>query len=180
MTFEYIGSVRQIMFPPLFVIQGPWRGRLAIAPAPAPGPHLKENLSHWQKLGLTTVLSLMSPGERPGWEKEETTCRALGLKFHSIPIPDHSVPKPEELPVIAARLKEIEAQLRAGEKIVAHCFAGIGRSAMATIGLLVIAGTPLDEATKLVSSARGLPTPETEEQLEWLRAIDRHRRLSYT
>lgn len=168
------------MFSPLFTIMGPWRGRLAIAPAPAPAPNLKKNLQHWQKLGVTSVLSLMLPYERPGWEDEQKICRSLGLKFHSIPVIDHSVPLPENLPTVALQLKQIEADLCAGEKVVAHCFAGIGRSAMATIALLMIAGVPMEEATEMVSSARGIPTPETEEQREWLRTFDHHRRLSYT
>ena len=168
------------MLTPLFAIHGPWRGRLAIAPAPAPHPHLEKNLRHWQKMGVTGVLSLLQSDERPGWENEEDVCRAVGLKFYSIPIVDHTAPLPDELPTMASQLVAIEAQLREGEKIVAHCFAGIGRSGMATIALLMIAGIPLDDAKTLVSSARGLAVPENRDQWEWLRAFDRYRRLSYT
>lgn len=167
-----------MMLSPLFVIAGPWRGRLAIAPAPAPGPNLEKNLRHWNRLGVTDVVSMLRPNERPGWEKEEAICRSLDMDFYSIPILDHSVPLPDEMPEIAARLGEVEARLRVGAKVVTHCFAGIGRSGMATIGLLILGGIPLADAVSLVSSARGLPTPETEEQREWLHAFDRYRRLS--
>lgn len=168
------------MLSPLFAINGPWTGRLAIAPAPAPGTNLEANLRHWQKIGITAVLSLLRPDDRPGWENEETICIALGLRFYSIPILDHSIPEPDELPAIAAKLAEIETRLRTGEKLVAHCFAGIGRSGMATIALLMIGGIRLPDAIEQVSAARGIPTPETDEQLEWLHAFDRYRRLSYT
>lgn len=168
------------MLSPLFAIEGPWRGRLAIAPAPAPGPQLEKNLRHWQRLGVQGVLSLMVPSERPGWEREDETCRAIRLRFSSIPIADHSAPPPEALSQIESQLIEIEARLRAGERIVAHCFAGIGRSGLACISLLMIGSVPLEQATKLVSEARGYPVPEAREQQEWLRAFDRHRRLSYT
>lgn len=167
-----------MMLSPLFVISGPWRGRLAIAPAPAPGRNLEKNLRHWSRFGITAVVSMLKPNERPGWEQEETICRALDLDFYSIPILDHSVPHPDEMPAIAARLAEVEGRLRMGAKVVTHCFAGIGRSGMATISLLMLGGVPLQDAMSLVSSARGLPTPETEEQREWLRAFDRYRRLS--
>ena len=163
---------------PLFVIDGPWKGRLAIAPAPGPGPDLRNNLQHWRNLGISGVLSLLRPNERPGWEQEPAICEALGMDFYSLPIADHSVPAPEEMPAIAEQLTGIESRLRVGARIVAHCFAGIGRSGMATIALLMIGGVPLDDARKLVSSARGIPTPETQEQREWLRSFDRHRRLS--
>lgn len=121
---------------------------------------------------------MLKPNERPGWEQEEEICHALGMDFYSIPILDHSVPQADETPLIATRLTEVEGRLRMGAKVVTHCFAGIGRSGMATIGLLMLGGVPLDDAMSLVSSARGLPTPETEEQREWLRAFDRYRRLS--
>jgi protein-tyrosine phosphatase len=168
------------MLSPLFVIDGPWRGRLAIAPAPAPEPYLEKNLRQWKNIGISAVVSLLRPGELEGMEAEEEICHEIGLKFYSIPITDHSVPAPDELPKIAEQLTKIEVLLRVGEKVAAHCYAGIGRSGIATISLLMLAGIPLEDARALVSSARGIPTPETEEQHEWLREFDRHRRLSYT
>jgi predicted protein tyrosine phosphatase len=172
--------VRQVILAPLFAIEGPWQGRLAIAPAPVPGPYLERNLQHWKKLGVQGVVSLMVAGERPGWEREAEISRIIGLKFSSIPIEDHTAPPPEQLREIESKLVAIETRLREGETIVVHCFAGIGRSGMACIALLMTGGVPLEKATTLVSQARGLPTPEVEAQQEWLRAFDRHRRLSYT
>jgi predicted protein tyrosine phosphatase len=168
------------MLSPMFGIEGPWRGRLAIAPAPACEPYLEKNLRHWRSAGATGVLSLLVPGECPEIAHEEKICVELGMSFYSIPIRDHSVPRPEEMAAIAARLQELEARLRAGEKLVAHCFAGIGRSGMATAALLMIGGVPLQDAIALVTSARGFPTPETDEQRNWLASFDRYRRLSYT
>lgn len=166
------------MFTPLFLIDGPWRGKLSIAPAPAPEPHLEKSLRHWKRLGITGVFSLMELGERPGWETEEAACRKLDLKFFSLPIVDHSIPRAGEMATVCSRLIEVERELRGGERIVAHCFGGIGRSGMATIGLLTIGGVSLDEAVERVSSARGTLCPETQEQREWLRSFDRFRRLS--
>ena len=168
------------MIAPLFAIEGPWRGILAIAPAPPPGPHLEKALHRWQRLGITTVVSMLVPGERPGWEKEQVLCEKAGIAFVSIPIRDHSVPGPEEMETISSRLEQIEQRLQAGERVATHCFAGIGRSGMATIALLMIAGIRMPEAIERVSQARGIPCPETEEQLEWLASFDRFRRLSYT
>ena len=164
---------------PFFVASGPWRGCLAIAPAPLPGPHLEKNLRHWHRLGVNTVLSLMRPGERKGWEKESSICEALGMDFYSVPIMDHSAPEPEELPAIASRLQELEARLRGGERVVVHCFAGIGRSGMTTVALAddrrrTDGGR--DRAGQL--GTRPSHTGKLEEQREWLRAFDRYRRLS--
>ncbi len=166
------------MLSPLFAIDGPWPGILAIAPAPPPEPRLPKALQRWQMFGIRTVLSLMWPGERPGWEREQEFCEQLGIHFYSLPIRDHEVPLPEEMGEVAKTLRAIEARLTAGERVVAHCFAGIGRSGMATAGLLMIAGLPLGEAIDRVSLARGLNCPETEEQHEWLASFDRFLRVS--
>jgi protein-tyrosine phosphatase len=167
------------MFSPLFLIDSPWSGKLAIAPAPAKGSNLQRALQGWKHLGVTGVLSLLESEVR-GWEQEAAICERLGMHFYSIPIEDHSVPQPEEMAQVAERLAEIEAGLRAGMVIVAHCYAGIGRSGMATIALLMIGGVPIEEAIERVSLARGLSCPETDEQCAWLRSFDHHRRLSYT
>jgi protein-tyrosine phosphatase len=167
------------MFSPLFLIEGPWKGKLAIAPAPPPGSHLQRGLQAWKRLGVTGVVSMLDD-ERPGWKEEAEICQRLGIHFYSIPIEDHCVPKPEDMPRISERLIEVEAALRVGGAIVVHCFAGIGRSGMATVALLMMGGVPLEEAMQRVSLARGLSCPETEEQREWLRSFDHHRRLSYT
>jgi predicted protein tyrosine phosphatase len=168
------------MIASLFAIEGPWRGILAIAPAPPPGRHLEKALMRWHRLGITTIVSLMLPGERPGWEQEEALCHDLGIIFISIPIRDHSIPEADEMENIVTQLEQIEKRLEAGERVAAHCFGGIGRSGMATIALLMIAGIALPEAIQRVTMARGLRCPETDEQLEWLASFDRFRRLSYT
>ncbi|ABF40564.1 dual specificity protein phosphatase [Candidatus Koribacter versatilis Ellin345] len=168
------------MLSPLFAIEGPWSGVLAIAPAPPPEPRLVRALERWQKIGITTILSLLTPGERPGWDNEGEICNELDINFYSLPIRDHSVPRPDEMQKVVDVLTKVEARLKAGERVVAHCFAGIGRSGIATVGLLMIAGIPMEDAIDRVSLARGLNCPETEEQLEWLASFDRYRRLSYT
>lgn len=168
------------MSAPLFLIDGPWPGKLAIAPAPPPDARLKAALQQWQRLHITCIVSLMVPGEREGWENEEALCENLGIRLISIPIEDHSVPKPEEMQSIAARLDGLYKRLQGGQRVLVHCFAGIGRSGMVTAALLMLAGISLDDAVVKVSSARGLCCPETEEQLEWLASFDRFRRLSYT
>ncbi|HEY3927162.1 MAG TPA: hypothetical protein VGL89_02200 [Candidatus Koribacter sp.] len=162
----------------MFAINGPWPGLLAIAPAPAPGNMLERNLRRWQRLGLTGVFSLLEPSERPGWEHEADICHSLGLNFYSLPIRDHAIPGPHEMEKVSQRLEEVERALQHGQRIAAHCFAGIGRSGMATVGLLMIAGIPMEDAIQRVSLARGLVCPETDEQVEWLASFDRFRRVS--
>ncbi|MBT7442781.1 MAG: hypothetical protein HN790_02295 [Methylococcales bacterium] len=55
-----------------------------------------------------------------------------------------------------------------GQGVAVHCRAGIGRSGMTTIAVLVRYGLSVDDAITLVSQARGIPVPDTEEQIDWL------------
>src|SRR3569833_1020932 len=106
------------MTAPQNLVEGPWKGLLAFAPAPPPGNRLQQALQSWQRLHVSTVVSLMVPGERPGWEQEQALCRDLNLDFISIPIRDHSIPKPEEMQQLASTLKDIDCRLAAGERVV--------------------------------------------------------------
>ena len=46
-----------------FWIEGPWSGRLAIAPRPRGGDWLEEEVRAWQQSGLNLVVSLLAPEE---------------------------------------------------------------------------------------------------------------------
>jgi len=45
---------------------------------------------------------------------------------------------------------------------------GIGRSGLLAIGILSVLGVSTADAIRKVSLARGVPVPETTEQLEWI------------
>jgi protein-tyrosine phosphatase len=65
----------------------------------------------------------------------------------------------------------ISDALENGKNVAVHCRQGIGRSGLFAAG--VLAGSLLDpeQAFEIVSSARGLPVPETPEQRSWIQRL---------
>jgi protein-tyrosine phosphatase len=50
-----------------------------------------------------------------------------------------------------------------------HCRAGIGRSGIAAAAVLVSLGHEPRDVFAMVSKARGVSVPDTDEQIEWFR-----------
>ncbi len=73
----------------LYIIEGPRRGRLAIAPRPRGGDWLENEISDWREAGIDVVVSLLTPDEVTefGLETEKQLCEAQGIRFVSFPTP---------------------------------------------------------------------------------------------
>lgn len=83
----------------------------------------------------------------------------LPWQWHSHPIEDFGVPQDAE--AFAAWIGEMAALLRAGEHLVLHCGAGIGRTGMTAIRLLRVLG--IEDAARRIERAGS--HPETAKQL---------------
>jgi protein-tyrosine phosphatase len=91
----------------------------------------------------------------------------LGLAFLSFPIADRGVPSAaHEFHRFSARLAD---DVRAGRGVAVHCRAGIGRSGIAAAAVLVSLGHEPRDVFAMVSKARGVNVPDTNEQIEWFR-----------
>ncbi len=146
-------------------------GRLAISPRPAPHERLYDNLAAWKDAGADVVVSLLSDREVKvlGLDGEQEHCRELGIEFRRFPITDHGIPDSVDTFLeLICQLHDASAKDRG---IVAHCFAGIGRSTLVAASLLVRAGADLDEVLRRISDARGLEVPDTTDQRDWLRSL---------
>jgi protein-tyrosine phosphatase len=150
-------------------ILGP--GRLGIAARPRADDWLVDEIDQWRSSSVDVVVSLLEPHEIHdlGLEAERDRCIAAGITFLSLPIPDRGVPasltKTREL---VAACKE---RLAAGDGVIIHCRAGIGRSSMIAACVLVALGHGPDEAFIRIATARGLPVPDTQAQAEWAAAF---------
>lgn len=150
-------------------VKGPYA--LAIMPHPRGGAALDEDIARLRARGVDVLVSLMEPEEAAGvgLAAEAETCARHGIEFSSYPVPDHHTPSSAaDAMAFAARLVP---RLRAGEGIVLHCYAGLGRSATMALVTLRLLGLSLHDAVARLSEARGLAVPESREQLRWVAAL---------
>ena len=159
------------MSPNLFWIDGPWRGRLAIATRPRGGDWLADEVSGWRRAGIHVIVSLLESDEAGllGLSEESKVAEAHGIRFISFPIPDRGVPASE--PAAFSLIASVASALEEGKNIAVHCRQGIGRSGLIAAGVLATSGVSADDAIKAVSSARGLAVPETSEQRLWIQRL---------
>lgn len=159
----------------LYWIDGPWLGRLAISPRPRGNDWLEDEVRAWRKAGVDVLVSLLTEDESAdlGLTQEKKFCRTHGIQFFSFPIIDRSIPASRKAALDL--VMKLEALLQAGKHIAIHCRQGIGRAALLAICTLIAFGMEAEHAIQRVSTARGLPVPETSEQRKW--AIDFARSL---
>ena len=118
------------MYTPLYWIDGPGTGRLAVASRPRGGDWLEEEIRAWQHAGLDTVVSLLTAEEvtELALSDEETWCQVHGVQFYAFPITDRGVPTSRSASVELVR--KLDTALTEGKSMVIHCRQGIGRSAV--------------------------------------------------
>lgn len=98
--------------------------------------------------------------------------RKTGFNWKSFPIADYQVP--DNLDSFTSFVSDIASRLGDGRKLLLHCGAGIGRTGMTAVCILLALGVSLDAANKAVKAAGSFP--ETQEQRKLiLEVLDRIR-----
>lgn len=147
--FNTDGGVHEVVLPA-------GSGRLWLCGKHVVGPDPDALL---ERLGADAVVCLTERHELvdryPGyvaWLDEQMGRRAVWFPIHDLHAP----------PLEQARefLGGLVARLAAGEGLVVHCGAGIGRAGTTAVALLVLAGEPLDEALAHVRASRPMAGPE--------------------
>ncbi len=152
----------------LYWVDGPWPGKLALAARPRGGDWLEDEIIAWKRNGVDVVVSLLTDAEAEELDlaSEGPTVRGQELEFLSLPIPDRQVPYSET--EVAAILDALDSSLADSKNVLIHCRQGVGRSGLIAACLLATKGLSTRAAVETVSSARGVPIPETREQREWV------------
>jgi protein-tyrosine phosphatase len=152
----------------VYWLDGSWPGKLAVAPRPRGGDWLKDDIASWKRADVNAVLSLLTPDEERDLDLRDEACevKAQGMHFTSFPIPDRQIPRSEAK--LAEVLEGVGRSLSSGKNVLVHCRQGIGRSGLVAACLLVKKGMSPGAAVQSVSSARGMPVPETDEQRDWI------------
>jgi len=151
------------------------RFRLALMPRPPGGQRLDFALRALRRHDVDVLVSLQPPAEAAacGLEREDESAENAGITFARFGIEDHGVPRDVEATIAFA--DELLDGLEEGRSVLIHCYAGIGRSGLLAILVLLRAGFSYDEAAYRAMAARKMRVPETEEQRRWLLAHGRPR-----
>ena len=142
--------------------------RLAMMPRPRSGEWLEDEISGLRDAGLHTIVSLLEAEESTelGLQQEASLCKAAGLEFISLPIPDRGVP-PAGASFVAL-VNSIASKLRAGNAVAVHCRAGIGRSGLLAACVLGRLNINAEQAFSMLTRARGVAVPDTDAQAAWV------------
>jgi protein-tyrosine phosphatase len=156
------------MQPILYWIAAPAPGRLATMARPRGGDWLADELTALRELRVDTLVSLLTVEELSELDlaAEPDLARAVGLDFHSFPIPDYTVPRLHADTVDF--IDQLAAAVQTGRTIAVHCRMGIGRSSLIAASVLTTLGIAPSEAFARITAARGRPVPDTDEQRQWV------------
>jgi len=160
------------MLPVIYKVKELKHGLLSVMAKPVSGEWVEDEFTGLKSLGVDKVVCLLEGFEQieVGLELEEALCIKNNMEFALFPIPDRGLPDTQKASEFVA---ELYAELCAGKHIVIHCRAGIGRTGIIAGGVLVKSGMTSAEALALISSARGVQVPDTEEQVQWLGGFSR-------
>jgi protein-tyrosine phosphatase len=156
------------MKPDIYWIPQKYSGRLAIMPRPRSGDWLADELKAWRIEGIDVVVSLLTSLEVMELEltNEADICGTHQITFISFPIIDRQVPA--TLSSTIELVNQIDNFLQQGRTVAIHCRAGIGRSGIIAVCVLLKQGYSADSAFEMISKARGVEVPDTDAQKAWV------------
>lgn len=141
---------------------------LGIMSRPLGGDDLQEEIIHWKKLGINTIISFLTDEENEelDLEYERMDCRREGFEFIKFPIEDGNVPdsylKTKELVTYLAE------KMRKNHKILLHSRGGIGRTSMIAASILAKNGLRIKDAFEFITKIRGIKVPDSDAQKNWV------------
>lgn len=126
----------------------------------------RAELAEIQASGATALVTLVEEDELAalGVPSLGRFAGEAGLTWYHLPIVDFGVPDRTFERHWAAVGPELLERLRAGEAVVIHCYAGLGRTGMVAARLLVDAGEVPAQAMRLVRRVRRGAIQNTEQE----------------
>lgn len=158
------------MLPTTYQVIELGNGILSVMAKPVPGEYIEDEFIGLARLGINKIVCLLEDWEQKelGLASEELLCQKHGLKYHSFPIPDRGLPNTNLALELAEQLYN---EICKGSHIAVHCRAGIGRTGIIAGAILLHSGMSSTSAFELISKARGIRVPDTEEQENWLSSL---------
>ncbi|MFN4288563.1 MAG: hypothetical protein ACK4E3_08720 [Brevundimonas sp.] len=148
----------------IFWIKTDGPGRLGITPRPDGGDDLETEIIDWRDDGVDVVVSMLETAEAEalGLAREAELCARHGIIFANVPVRDHDIPV--DLPHYREVAQALASRMAAGEKIVIHCRAALGRAPSLAACVLIERGMSAGRALEIVGKARKHRVPETDAQ----------------
>jgi protein-tyrosine phosphatase len=152
----------------IYSIQGAAPNRIAIVARPRGGDWLCEEISALSREGINVLVSMLTEEESNelGLNRESAECEAAAIKFVNFPILDRSVPSDRDR--FLCSVEQLVEMVSAGRFLGVHCRAGIGRSAVLAVSVLMRLGWDPQQAFRAIEAARGCSIPDTPAQREWV------------
>ena len=144
-----VGQPLQLVHPVL-----PRRGRLwgagrpSYPDEPPRADAVESGVRAWRESGVGLVLSLIEDWEVP--RRAPGLFEALArerIDLRRYPIADFGVPR--EVPGFGQLLRDVGERLAAGDGVLVHCNAGLGRTAVVLASILKAHGLAIDPVTEL-------------------------------
>jgi protein-tyrosine phosphatase len=141
---------------------------LGIMSRPLGGDDLMEEIEHWKKLEVNTIVSFLTDEENEelGLEYERMDCRREGFDFIKFPVEDRQVPdsylKTKEL------VNNLIEKISENKKTLMHCRGGIGRVSIISASVLsILNNVSVKQSFENISKIRRIQVPDTDEQIVW-------------
>jgi protein-tyrosine phosphatase len=156
------------MGPDIYKVTEIGEGFLSVMAKPVAGEWIEEEFLGISQYGIKVLVSLLELHEirELGLSKAPQLCASNGMDYINFQIVDRSVPIMS--PKIFSLIGNVHRRVQLGENTVIHCRAGIGRTGLIAASILVKQGYSPSEAFALVSKARGVQVPDTQEQYDWV------------
>ncbi|NCV21211.1 MAG: protein phosphatase [Chloroflexi bacterium] len=107
-----------------------------------------------------------------GISELDTFAVANGIRPVLFPIPDMHPPHERDRDAFIALIEGIISGASAGQNVVIHCRAGIGRSGLVAASVLVARGLSAPHAIEVVREVRSPRSVETSEQRAWVQGLE--------
>jgi protein-tyrosine phosphatase len=148
-------------------------GAIGIMPRPRGNDWLADEVKKLKESGVKTIVSLLEKDEiqELGLQNEEKLCNQQQIEYINFPIRDRAIPTEQE--AVDKLIKLLDEKVGEGQKVVIHCRMGIGRASLIAAAVLIRRGLQTDKVIEKIAKARALKVPDTEEQVHWLKTLEK-------
>lgn len=131
-------------------------GEIALSRMPGSVTRIEEDVAEIVALNCACVLTLVPQEEliRHGGDRLSSLLLNEGIEWHHFPIVDYATPLPSQDQAWSELSERLHDHLNDNRTILIHCFAGVGRSGMIALRLLVEHGANPLEALNQIRNVR--------------------------